>query len=124
MSIAEIVVRGAWIIRRLVEDDITIVGALPLANNPRLRRTLFLAHLGATAINAGKVAITQNPLGLSWTQWLMYFRYLIPEANRVLGGDARSRRNAIDDHITRGWDELFTEIEQTWKNHQSMTITL
>ena len=100
VTMTEIVVRGAWIIRRLVEDDASIVEALPIANNPRLRRTLFLAHLGATAINTGKVAITQNPLGLSWTQWLTFFRYLIPEAGRVLGGDARSQYNAIDDHIT------------------------
>ena len=124
VTIAEIIVRGAWIIRRQVEDDVSIVEALPSANNPRLRRTLFLAHLGATAINTGKVAITQNPLGLSWAQWLTFFRYLIPEASRVLGGDARSQCIAIDDHITCGWDELFAEIEQTWKNHQSMTITL
>ncbi|MBM3275083.1 MAG: hypothetical protein FJZ00_08010 [Candidatus Sericytochromatia bacterium] len=122
-AVAEVVVRGAWVVRRLTEGG-SVGEAMPSASHPRLRRTLFLAHLGATAVNAGKIAITQNPLSLNWAQWLALFRYLIPEAVRVISGDEARRNAAVDAQLSSGWLDVYTSINQTWMRQGRTVITL
>ena len=36
---------------------------------------LFIGHSSATAINAGKVAFTKNPLSINYPQWLAFAKY-------------------------------------------------
>ena len=76
--IVEIIVRGAWLIRRLDEGR-TFRASLPDAAMPRLRRQLLLAHATAAAVDGGKICITKNPIALNWAQWLAVLRYLVPE---------------------------------------------
>jgi hypothetical protein len=77
VAIIEVFVRTAWTVRELSEGK-KLTEALPVAS-PRLRSGLFLSHSVATAVNAGKVSITQNPLSINWAQWMAFFRYLIPD---------------------------------------------
>ena len=51
---------------------------LPAFRGRALGRMLFVAHATSAAINAGSIAITQNPLLLNWSQWLALLRYLVP----------------------------------------------
>lgn len=83
-TIVEVVVRGTWMARRL-HEGCPLKDALPNAALPRLRRQLLLAHATAAAVNAGKVALMQNPLALNWAQWLALLRYLGPELAQLLG---------------------------------------
>ena len=101
--IVEIIVRGAWLIRRLDEGR-TFRASLPDAAMPRLRRQLLLAHATAAAVDGGKICITKNPIALNWAQWLAVLRYLVPEIeysirhpaaraseqNRLLDADLRA----------------------------------
>ena len=82
-ALIEVIVRTSWIVREVAEGR-TFTEALPVASNPRLRTSLLLAHAVAAAVNAGKVAITQNPLALNWAQWLAFFRYLVPQVHWLL----------------------------------------
>lgn len=123
VAAVEIIVRGSWVIRRLQEGR-SVIESLPGAANPRLRRSLFLAHTVSSAINAGKVAVSQNPLSVNWDQWLMFFRYLLPEMNRVLGGDAKRRWQAIDQELTIDWQTLFEQIDQTWSSQDGLIVRL
>lgn len=77
-TIVEAVVRGAWMARRL-HEGCSLQDALPNAAQSRLRRQLLLGHATAAAVNAGKIALMQNPLALNWAQWLALLRYLGPE---------------------------------------------
>jgi len=36
---------------------------------------LFVAHTGATAANAGKIAFTQNPVAINYPEWLAFAKY-------------------------------------------------
>lgn len=74
-AIVEVIVRGSWVARRLSEGS-SLKAALPDAGIARLRRQLLLAHATAAAVNAGKIAVLQNPLALNWAQWLSLLRYL------------------------------------------------
>ena len=96
-AIVEVIVRGAWVIRRRHEGCAWPI-AVPDAAIPRLRRQLLLGHATAAAVNAGKVALMQNPLALNWAQWLALLRYLGPELAHLLHGPA-ARAAARDDML-------------------------
>jgi hypothetical protein len=123
VAIIEVIVRASWVIRRL-QDGCSLVDALPGAGNPRLGRSLFIAHAASSAMNAGKVVVSQTPLSLNWGQWLMFFRYLLPEMDRILGGDAKLRQQAIDRQLTTDWRKLLEQIDQTASTKNEPVVRL
>lgn len=106
-AIVEIVVRGAWVVRRRHEGREWHI-ALPDAAMPRLRRQLLFGHATAAAVNAGKVAVLQNPLALNWAQWLALLRYLGPELAHLLHEPA-ARAAARDDMLDADLQLLLKE---------------
>lgn len=74
----EVVVRISWAIRRL-KSGYSIKESIPSSLNrdkhPKLASMLFLAHSAASAINAGKVAFTRNPMAINYPQWLAFSKY-------------------------------------------------
>lgn len=112
--LVEVVVRGAWVIRRLNEGK-RLSDAVPLASHPRLRKTLLVAHAGAAAINAGKIAF-MGPLGLNWSQWLALGRYAVPQTLAVMSGVAAGRREeAIRQSLEDEMTELSLRIHSAWQ---------
>lgn len=112
--LVEVVVRGAWVVRRLNEGR-PLSDAMPLASHPRLRKTLLTAHAGAAAINAGKVAFV-GPLGLNLSQWIALGRYTVPQTLSVMSGGAAARREeairqSLDDELM----ELSVRIHAAWQ---------
>lgn len=108
--IAEIIVRVSWTVRELGEGK-DLKDALPMGNKPRLRTGLFVAHSVAAAVNAGKVAVTQNPLSVSWAQWLTFFRYLLPQLSWVLVGRDRHRGEYVQGKLDKQWREIEAAFE-------------
>lgn len=110
VMVAEIIVRVSWTVRELNEGK-DFKDALPLSNKPRLRTGLFVAHSVAAAVNAGKVAVTQNPLSISWAQWLTFFRYLVPQLNWAVIGKDRCRGEYVDRKLDDQWREIEAAFE-------------
>ena len=74
----QILVRLGYFAKRLREGR-SLAEAVPFEillskPKPKLRTMLFTAHLIASAANAGKVAIGQNPLMINYPQWVALFR--------------------------------------------------
>jgi hypothetical protein len=113
VMVIEAIVRIAFFVRSLAEGA-SRREAVPAASHPRLRSQLFTAHLIATAANAGKVAITKNPLSLNWAQWQMFLRYLVPQAYWLFVGREKSRHEYIENHLVRGWTEIDEEFSESW----------
>jgi hypothetical protein len=111
--LVEIVVRGAWVVRRL-RGGASLADAMPSAGHPRLRKTLLVAHAGAAAVNAGKVHFT-GPLGFNWSQWMALSRYAVRETAAMLAGEAGTHRNAaISTALDTELVQLSTQIHSTW----------
>ena len=78
VMLTEIIVRLCWCIKR-IKEGYTLKESLPYSTNretkPKLATMLFIAHSAATAINAGKVAFTENPMAINYPQWLAFGKY-------------------------------------------------
>jgi hypothetical protein len=114
VALIETIVRLGWLAREMAEGR-TLEEALPVASNPRLRTSLLLAHGVAAAVNAGKVAVTRNPLALNWAQWLALFRYLMPQLHWWLVGKENQRESFIQEKLDVSWAQFDFELAKTWQ---------
>lgn len=114
VAMIEVFVRTAWTVHELSEGK-KLTEALPVAS-PRLRSSLFLSHSVATAVNAGKVAITQNPLSINWAQWVAFFRYLIPQVHWLLIARENTQADFVQEKLDESWKQLNAELAITWSN--------
>lgn len=87
VMLAEVVVRLGYFLKRIKEGD-PIRQAVPVTTNrekhPKLGTMLFTAHSIATAVNAGKVAFTKNPMEINYPQWIAFAVYSFKQAKWVL----------------------------------------
>lgn len=85
--LVEVIVRLGYAIKRIKEGH-AIKDSIPLSLNrekhPKLATMLFIAHAGATAVNAGKVYFTQNPLAINYPQWIAFAKYSYSQLKWVL----------------------------------------
>ena len=74
----EVIVRLGYGIKR-IKEGVAIKDAIPISANresmPKLGTMLFTAHSAATAINAGKVVFTENPMAINYPQWIAFAKY-------------------------------------------------
>jgi hypothetical protein len=82
---------------------------------PKLRTMIFSAHLMATAANAGKVAIGQNPLLINFPQWVAFFHYAVPQVKWALGGKDDEQALHVQRALDEEWRMLDTKLESTWR---------
>ena len=112
--VIEVIVRIAYFAKAISEGK-SLADAVPLGSTPKLRTQLFTAHAVATAANAGKVYVTQNPLAVSWPQWLAFFRYLLPQAHWLLVDAEKERARHVSAHLETAWEQLDTDNVRLWK---------
>jgi hypothetical protein len=112
VAIVEVFVRTAWTVRELSEGK-KLIDALPVGG-VRLQSGLFLSHSVVTAINAGKVAVTQNPLSINYAQWLAFFRYALPQMHWLLVGRERARAGFVQEKLDESWKQLDQELALVW----------
>ena len=78
VMITEVIVRLGYAIKRIKEGH-SIKDSIPVSLNrekhPKLATMLFISHAGATAVNAGKIYFTKNPLAINYPQWLAFAKY-------------------------------------------------
>jgi hypothetical protein len=114
----EILVRLGYFAKRVYEGNL-LVDAVPFeiplgGPKPKLRTMLFTAHLIASAANAGKVAIGQNPLMINYPQWVALFRYLVPQLKWVLLDKEAERHRFVQSALGERWNEVYGQFNATW----------
>lgn len=119
VMITEVIVRVSYFAKRLSEGY-TFEESIPLGLNhekkPKLGTMLFIAHSAATAINAGKVALTENPLNINYPQWLSFARYSIKQFKWVLFDKPQLRDKYVRGVINNEWDILYDDIVVLWQD--------
>lgn len=119
VMITEVIVRVSYFVKRLSEGN-TFVESIPLGLNhekkPKLGTMLFIAHSAATAINAGKVALTENPLDINYPQWLSFARYSIKQLKWVMMDKPQLRDKYVKSILNNEWDILYDDISELWQD--------
>ena len=85
--VIELIVRLGYAIKRIKEGNI-IKDSIPISLNrskhPKLATMLFIGHTGATAVNAGKVYFTKNPMAINYPQWMAFAKYSYKQLRRAV----------------------------------------
>ena len=76
--VIELIVRLGYAIKRIKEGN-KVKDSIPISLNrskhPKLATMLFIGHIGATDVNAGKVYFTKNPMAINYPQWMAFAKY-------------------------------------------------
>ena len=80
---------------------------------------LFVAHAGAAAANAGKVAFTQNPVAINYPEWLAFAKYSYIQLKWVLIEKPAKRDAYIRGKINDDLNALLIESQKTFDEFSS-----
>lgn len=76
--VIELIVRLGYAIK-IIKEGNKVKDSIPISLNrskhPKLATMLFIGHIGATAVNAGKVYFTKNPMAINYPQWMAFAKY-------------------------------------------------
>jgi len=117
VMITEVIVRVSYFAKRLHEGH-TFTESIPVGINhtkkPKLNTMLFFAHSASTAINAGKVAFTENPLNINYAQWLAFAKYSVKQLYWVLCDKPNMRHKYIMNIMNEQWGILYDDLDELW----------
>ena len=124
VMIAEVVTRLGYAIKRIKEGH-AVKDSIPVSINhekhPKLGTMLFIGHTSATAINAGKVYFTKNPMAINYPQWLAFSKYSYQQMKWVLIDKPKARdayvKGKIDDELYTVLDSVEDSFELFAKNY-------
>lgn len=125
--IIEVIIRLAYGIKRIKEGH-SIKDSIPFSLNrekhPKLSTMLFIGHSAATAINAGKICFTKNPMAINYPQWIMFAKYTYKQLKWAM-----IEKPALRDAYVRGIiaDELtivYEQIDSTFEDFSKENIVV
>jgi len=125
--ITEVVVRISYFIKRLSEGY-SFKEALPVGINheekPKLATMLFIAHSTSSAINAGKVILTENPMDINYPQWIAFARYSLNQLKWVLYTKPKLKYKYIMDFINDEWEVIIDNSDGLWREMTNDAIII
>jgi hypothetical protein len=120
--LVEVIVRLCYAIKRKAEGHPRkdcIPFSLNRDKHPKLAAMLFVAHAGAAAANAGKVAFTQNPVAINYPEWLAFAKYSYIQLKWVLIEKPAKRDAYIRGKINDDLNALLIESQKTFDEFSS-----
>ena len=109
VMIVEVVTRIGYAFKHIKEGH-SVKESIPFSMNrekhPKLATMLFIGHSASTAVNAGKVYFTQNPMAINYPQWLAFAKYSYKQLKWVL----IEKPNARDAYVTGRLNEQLAEV--------------
>ena len=112
--IIEIVIRLGYAFKR-IKEGYSVKESIPFslnrAKHPKLETMLFIGHSAATAINAGKVVFTNNPLAINYPQWLAFAKYSYSQLKWGIIEKPGLRDAYVAQRINAEFDQILDEID-------------
>lgn len=113
VMVTEVIVRTLYAIKRIKEGN-TIRDSIPFSlkrdKHPKLSTMLFIAHSSATAINAGKVYFTKDPMAINYPQWIAFAKYSYKQIKWAIVEKPQAREAYLSGKLEESWKELEAEI--------------
>ena len=125
--LVEVIVRIGYAIKRVKEGH-SIKDSIPFSTNheknPKLGTMLFIAHTAATAVNAGKVYFTQNPMAINYPQWVAFAKYSYQQLKWVLIEKPEARDAYVRGILNDQLDEVYASVEETFEDFSKNYIVV
>lgn len=125
--LVEVVVRIGYAIKR-IKEGVEIKDAIPLSTNhermPKLGTMLFMAHSAATAINAGKLLFTENPMAINYPQWVAFAKYSYQQLKWGLITKPALRERYVLDAIDGELQGVYEDIDYLYEDMQGGRMIL
>lgn len=117
VMIVEVVTRIGYAIKRIKEGH-SIKDSIPLSTNrdknPKLATMLFIGHSAATAVNAGKVFFTKNPMAINYPQWLAFAKYSFQQLKWAIIEKPNARDAYVRGVINEELNKVITSVDETF----------
>lgn len=117
VMIVEVVTRIGYAFKRIKEGH-SIKDSIPFSldrdKHPKLATMLFIGHSAATAVNAGKVYFTQNPMAINYPQWIAFAKYSYKQLKWVLLEKPAARDAYVRGVLNEQLAEIFEDVDSTF----------
>lgn len=125
--IVEVIVRLCYGIKRHREGynmKESIPYSLNREKHPKLATMLFIGHSGATAINAGKVYFTKNPMAINYPQWIAFAKCSYRQLKWVMIEKPEKRNSYVLGTINEELDQVIVDTNHMWHDFTSEYIVV
>lgn len=124
VMLTEVIVRLGWALKRR-KEGCNLKQCIPVSldrqKNPKLATMLFIAHTAATAINAGKVAFTENPMAINYPQWLAFSKYAFYELKWNVYTKPSVRHKFVVDKLDTELNDILAKIDEDYSSYSIET---
>lgn len=125
--LVEVIVRMGYAFKRISEGH-AIKDSIPVSLNrekyPKLATMLFLGHSAATAVNAGKVAFTENPMAINYPQWIAFTKYSYSQLKWAVMEKPTIRDAYVTGKIYEEMNAVFAEVDNTFEEYTRDKIVI
>ena len=115
--IVEVVTRIGYAFKR-IKEGYSVKESIPFSLNrekhPKLATMLFIGHSAATAVNAGKVYFTKNPMAINYPQWIAFAKYSYKQLKWVLVEKPNARDAYIHGILNEQLAEVLEDVDTTF----------
>lgn len=116
--IVEVIVRLLYAAKRIKEGN-SIKNSIPFSlkreKNVKLSTMLFVGHSAATAINAGKVYFTKNPMAINYPQWMAFAKYSYKQLKWCLAEKPELREKYVKGKLSEELEIVYDSIDETFE---------
>lgn len=127
VMLTEVVIRIGYALKRIKEGHF-VKESIPFSANrekkPKLGSMLLIGHSAATAINAGKVYFTQNPMAINYPQWLFFAKYAYKQLKWALIEKPELRDAYVRGAIQEELQTVYDEIDSTFQEYSEKYIVI
>lgn len=127
VMITEVVVRIGYAFKRIKEGH-SVKESIPVSldreKHPKLATMLFIGHSAATAVNAGKVYFTKNPMAINYPQWLAFAKYSYKQLKWALIEKPQLRDAYVRGKINEELQIAYEEIDKTFDEYDERYVVV
>lgn len=125
--IVEVVIRLGYSLKRL-KEGYSIKDSIPVSlsreKHPKLSTMLFVGHSAATAVNAGKVYFTKNPMAINYPQWIAFAKYSYKQLKWAMLEKPALRDAYVRGIIADELSDMYEQIDATFEKYSEDYIVV
>lgn len=125
--IIEVVIRIGYAFKR-IKEGYPVKESIPFSLNrekhPKLSTMLFIGHSAITAINAGKILFTKNPMAINYTQWILFAKYSYKQLKWALLKKPELRDAYVRGTVFKELSVICEEVDTTFREYAEKYIVV